>query len=174
MLITPAYRDLNAQKHAASTKFGTSGHLWAENITDLGNAIDALTLLDYGCGKRTLERAIQAHANAPFLAVRGYDPAIPDLAGWPDPADLVACTDVLEHIEPECLDAVLDDIRRCALKAVFLVIATRPANKHLADGRNAHLIVEEAAWWMPKLLARWKLLNAAQMGEEILFAGLRR
>ena len=48
--------------------------------------------------------------------------------------------ELMEHIEPECLEEVLDNLQWLSLKAVFLVIATRPAKKMLADGRNAHLI----------------------------------
>jgi 2-polyprenyl-3-methyl-5-hydroxy-6-metoxy-1,4-benzoquinol methylase len=65
----------------------------------------------------------------------------------PEPHDIVACTDVLEHIEPDCLDDVLKDIRRCTKKVAFLLIATRPAIKVLADGRNAHLIQQPYTWW---------------------------
>jgi S-adenosylmethionine:diacylglycerol 3-amino-3-carboxypropyl transferase len=69
----------------------------------------------------------------------------------PEPHDIVVCTDVLEHIEPDCLDDVLADIRRCTKKAALLVVATRPAMKTLSDGRNAHLIQEDFKWWEPHI-----------------------
>ena len=31
----------------------------------------------------------------------------------------------------------------------IIIIATSPAKKHLSDGRNAHLIVENPGWWKP-------------------------
>jgi hypothetical protein len=67
---------------------------------------------------------------------------------------MVVCTDVLEHIEPEHLDAVLRHVCSLAKKAVFLQIATRPAKKCLPDGRNAHLTVQSAEWWLAKIPAR--------------------
>ena len=70
---------------------------------------------------------------------------------------MVACTDVLEHIEPDCLDHVLDHLCELAENVAFLVVATAPAQKTLADGRNAHLIVESARWWLPKLIERWDI-----------------
>jgi hypothetical protein len=83
--------------------------------------------------------------------VRNYDPGIPADSALPAPADLVVCTDVLEHIEPEHLDAVLAHIFRLAQRAVFLQIALFPAKKTLPDGRNAHLIVQPANWWLDKI-----------------------
>ena len=49
---------------------------------------------------------------------RPYDPAFPEY-GEPRGADLVCCIDVLEHIEPDLLDNVLDDLARITLKHGF-------------------------------------------------------
>jgi hypothetical protein len=106
-------------------------------------------VLDYGCGKQTLARAL------PGIAVRGYDPAFTELSATPTPADLVVCGDVLEHVEPAHLDAVLDDLMRCTKRMALLVVATRPARKTLPDGRNAHLSRMPANRWMELILARF-------------------
>ncbi len=119
-------------------------------------AFGSRDILDYGCGQRTLERDLG-------FAIRNYDPCISGLDAAPDPADLVVCTDVLEHIEPECLDEVLDDLQRLTRNAGFFVIATRPAEKTLPDGRNAHLIQEPLGWWMPKLTARFEVTQLKEM-----------
>ena len=108
-------------------------------------------MLDYGAGKQSLANAM------PWVRIAGYDPAIPELSKPPMPADLVVCTDVLEHVEPECLEDVLDDLRRLTLKAAYLEIATREALKHLEDGRNAHLIVQPMEWWLPRIWQRFSL-----------------
>jgi len=150
-LITEDYRVLNTELHERRPDYGVSGSKWAGQIEEIARVLEAVTLLDYGCGKQTLGKALS------HLIVRNYDPAIPDLADEPEPADMVVCTDVLEHIEPDCLEDVLDDLKRCALKGIFLTVATRPAKKVLADGRNAHLIQESANWWLPKIMARWDL-----------------
>jgi hypothetical protein len=79
---------------------------------------------------------------------------------------------VLEHIEPELLDNVLDDLKRCALKGVFLTINMRPAYKTLADGRNAHLIQKPIEWWLPKLMERWDIMGVTKRGNiEFVFTG---
>ncbi len=82
----------------------------------------------------------------------------------PEPRELVACIDVLEHIEPECLDDVLDDLRRCVLKYGIFTIHTKPAQKILPDGRNAHLIQEQPDWWKEKLNKRFTIIKELNIG----------
>lgn len=90
---------------------------------------------------------------------RGYDPAVAEYASDPEPADCVACIDVLEHIEPEMLDQVLDHIRSKTIKRALFSVHLGPAGKTLSDGRNAHLIQKPPAWWLPKIMQRWELLT---------------
>lgn len=166
MLITPEYRSLNGQLHSANPDFGAHGHKWGPVIEKFADKIRAKRILDYGAGKCTLALSM------PHLPIFNYDPAIDGLDGEPEPADLVTCTDVLEHIEPDCLDAVLDHMQALAINAVFLIIATRPARKELPDGRNAHLIQKRIAWWLPHLMSRWNVRNISNMGGlEFMFVG---
>lgn len=151
MLITPEYVKQNAALHAGG-EYGFTGHRWASHVEQLARAVGARTILDYGCGTGSLGAAIGDYG------VVGYDPAIPGKDAPPSPADVVACVDVLEHVEPDCLAAVLDDLRRVTVKALFLSIPSIPARKTLPDGRNAHLIVEQPKWWLFRLLPRFDLL----------------
>lgn len=168
MLISDEYRALNRELHAREPSYGTSGYKWAGVVKQLAAQIGpASSVLDYGCGRSTL-RAVLGDRSCEF---REYDPAIPGKDGRPQPADLVACTDVLEHIEPWCLHGVLDDLRGLAKAAVLLVVATRPAKKTLADGRNAHLIVQPIEWWLPKLMDYWAPRQINNFGGEFLFIG---
>jgi hypothetical protein len=64
---------------------------------------------------------------------------------------------VLEHIEPELLDNVLDDLQRVVEYFGFFTVHTGPAVKVLSDGRNAHLTQEDYTWWMPKFWARFQV-----------------
>jgi len=140
VLITDSYRELNALLHRTNPHYGTSGKRYAEVVRQISDAVGSRDILDYGCGKRTLEGALG-------FPITNYDPCVTGLDSTPEPHDIVACTDVLEHIEPDCLEDVLKDIRRCTKRVAMLLVATRPAVKYLADGRNAHLIQETFEWW---------------------------
>ncbi len=154
MLISSNYAKLNADMHARDPGYGTSGAGYADIVKIIANRIGTRSILDYGCGKCTLEMALG-------FDIANYDPAIPSLSAPPRPADFVVCTDVLEHIEPECLDAVLDDLKRLTKRVVFLAVSTKPATVQvdIGDGRNAHLIQEPMDWWLPKLKARFRTLR---------------
>ena len=102
-----------------------------------------------------------------------YDPAIVGKDQEPEPADLVVCTDVLEHIEPDYLDEVLLHLRTKVKKRLFFAISLRPAGKTLADGRNAHLIVESAEWWLDRLSPYFRVFHSLDIGRREL-AGIAR
>jgi hypothetical protein len=72
----------------------------------------------------------------------------------------------MEHIEPECVDAVLDDLQRLTKRYILMTISTQPANKTLADGRNTHVTVRPADWWVPKLMSRFILKTFNELGEQ--------
>lgn len=143
-VISTTYRDLNRQMHDENPAFGVGGDKHAPTVLKLAEAIKTKNILDYGAGKRRLGRAIP-------WQIAEYDPAVPEIAMSPKPADLVVCTDVLEHIEPDKLTAVLEDIKRVTLQVGYLVIHTGPSTKLLPDGRNAHLIQQGREWWEAKL-----------------------
>ena len=168
LLISDEYLVLNRELHSRGG-YGVSGAKWADEVHGLADMMGAISVLDYGCGKGLLKRALIRHGGK--YAVREYDPAIAGKDARPAPADVVVCGDVLEHIEPDCLEAVLDDLRKLAVRAVFLVIATRPAVKTLADGRNAHLIVAPAWVWMQHLGARWQAMHFRGNDGEFVFVG---
>ena len=139
VLLTEGYRQLNSELHRRDPHYGTTGRRYVEAIRSLALRHSVRTILDYGCGKRDLWKALYSEFD-----VRNFDPAIPEFAIPPEPADLVACIDVLEHVEPEFLETVLRDLARVTIKLAFFTIATRPAGKQLADGTNCHRIVESS------------------------------
>lgn len=149
-LYTPAYIETQRHLHAAPNGYGGKGDKWAPVVAQIADEFNAMSVLDYGCGQGTLVSQLQTIA--PMLSCREYDPAIAGKNSPPFFADLVVSTDVLEHVEPGKLSSVLRHLRQLARSAVFVVIATRPSSKTLPDGRNAHLILENADWWESKLL----------------------
>ena len=114
------------------------------------------SLSDYGAGKLRLRSAIGPSSHR--VEYFPYDPAFPEY-GPARPADLVACIDVLEHIEPHLLDACLDDLASITHRLIVLTVHTGPAKKVLSDGRNAHLIQEPPSWWLPRLNQRFDVIH---------------
>ena len=151
-LITETYRGLNEDKHDESKSYGTTGVQFAPIIMQLCQQLNTEDVLDYGCGKSKLS------ANLPFR-INQYDPCVEKYKSMPQPADIVVCTEVMEHIEPECLDDVVKHIASLAKKMIFMTVATTPAVKTLADGRNCHLIVEQPDWWFKKLWQYFRITN---------------
>lgn len=165
-LITEEYRALNRHALETSKHYATTGHRRAEMVWELIKLSGARDILDYGAGRNLLNEALAKRAEqdqyeASFWA---YDPCVPDYAAEPFPADFVACTDVLEHVEPECLDDVLAHLRHLTKKVAYLSIALKPAkNTVLADGRNPHLSLHPPEVWLTKLFAVGFKLKAASV-----------
>ena len=82
--------------------------------------------LDHGCGKQTLANAL------PQFTVHAYDPAISGLHTATESHDLVICTDILEHVEPQFVDMVTDDLARVTHKTLSLQVAIS-SNQRLAS-----------------------------------------
>lgn len=139
--------------------FGAGGAGWVDVATELLKRFPDSTILDYGCGKGKLAEAIRQRHN---VGIYEYDPAIEGKDTPPIPADIVMCTDVLEHIEPEHLEAVLKDIHRVTKRIAFLAISLRLAKKTLPDGRNAHLIVQPKSWWEARLNEAGFIIKSTQ------------
>ena len=166
MLITPAYLAEQQRLHATG-KYGTASLQFGEVVSSLIDRLNIRSVLDYGCGSmQNLSKVLRPSHPVDYL---GYDPAVAEFS-HKEPADLVTCIDVLEHIEPDLLDNVLDDLQSLSPFWSFFTVHTGPAVKVLSDGRNAHLIQQPAAWWLPKLLERWDLqtFNASKVGFNVL------
>lgn len=152
-VISEDYRRQQQELHQ-NPNYGVASLGFAPIIQQLIAQFDAKSLSDYGAGKQNLRKALEAAGVS--LDYRPYDPAFPEY-GQARPADLVCCIDVLEHIEPEYLDNVLDELKALVVARGFLSIHTGPAMKVLSDGRNAHLIQKPSSWWLPKLCERFEI-----------------
>jgi hypothetical protein len=156
LLISDEYRAMQKHLHD-STIYGVVGREFAPEVARIMAQVGAEELLDYGAGSRlSLKRGLD-ELGVKGYEYRPYEPAVPEYAGEPAPSSFVCCIDVLEHIEPELLDNVLDDLKRVTRGVGFYTIHSGPANKTLPDGRNAHLIQEGPQWWLPKIMERWEL-----------------
>jgi hypothetical protein len=147
-LITDTYRQANVAMHATNAAYGTSGNQWLDYVRELIEEEAFASILDYGCGKGTLGEGLKATLG---LSIAEYDPAIADKEAPPAPAELVVATDVLEHIEPECLDAVLADLARVTQTKLLFDVSLVDSHKRMGDGSSPHRLVKPPEWWKEKI-----------------------
>ena len=139
------------------------GGMYAPLVSQIIDKVEIDSLLDYGCGHNlSLFKKLNPERKFTYQA---YDIGVPEYSDPPVPSQMVACCDVLEHIEPEYLDNVLDHIEELTEVVAFLSVCTVPANKTLDDGRNAHLIQQPMEWWLPKIWDRFKIQSLQVMSD---------
>lgn len=144
MKISQAYLEEQKRLHADPRGYGGRGSKWCDTILELTATTAVETILDYGAGQGTLGEALR---NQGFF-VTDFDPAVERFRRLsPGPYDLVTCTDVLEHVEEQFVDAVIAELASLA-ELVFVVISLVPTEKTLSDGRQAHITLRPAAWWI--------------------------
>lgn len=125
--------------HKEHPEYGTGG---TEILPALSCIIDYLSpksILDYGCGKGGLVAALEDRY--PNIDVYGYDPAVERFSSMPvEKADLVVCTDVLEHIPEEELPETIERIASISMNAFFHLHHGK-AIFYLESGENAHCTI---------------------------------
>ncbi len=147
--------------HATRKTFSGNGCLkHAPALIAFAKQIGATSAIDYGCGKGLqydkefllVGEAVKLEEALGFSVIK-YDPAVPKFAALPQvEADLVWCTDVLEHIPEEDISFIVSELSRLALKGVFVTVGTYPAKKQLPNGENAHVCVKPVEWWQDKFM----------------------
>jgi hypothetical protein len=156
LTISAEYLALQKELHK-DPNYGVASVHYAPLVKQVLELSKSTSLSDYGAGKQNLKKALHNIGKSDF-DYRPYDPAFPEY-GQAQPAELVCCIDVLEHIEPDFIDAVLLDLRSITQKVGFFSIATGAARKVLKDGRNAHLIQKPTSWWLPKLCEHFEIMQ---------------
>lgn len=175
-LISPDYAEQNRLLHEQRRHYGANGGRYREHVYALIMLYRPDRIIDFGCGKGNLQKTVrdlvEARKDSRFLQrskltkrERRHNPAQPYMPEWieydpgipgkdtlpEEQADLLVCTDVLEHVEPECIGDVMDTIARLARRAAFLTFSLRESDKTLPDGRNTHLIVEGRNYWKAQM-----------------------
>lgn len=128
----------------------------------------SMTMLDYGAGNGALGRKIESMFKE--VTVTNYDPFHPAWGGDKDPGmhDVASCCDVMEHVEVECVDNVLKYVAERTRYAALFTIGLSDATKMLPNGRNAHITLKTAGWWINKLNEYFIVVEGATTDAEVL------
>jgi cyclopropane fatty-acyl-phospholipid synthase-like methyltransferase len=145
------------RKHHASAHYGAAGHHKVKFVLEALEGHNVSSVLDFGAGAQMLGKRL-----ATKYQVTSYDPAIPGIDVLPTRTfDATVSTDVLEHIPYEEIDEVIATLVRLTDKVGYHHIANFPAQLRLKDGRDAHLIQKEAAWWKDRFEAQGAVVTRA-------------
>lgn len=140
--------------HSQGKFLGLSVLKFADEIGELVKQYDVKTVLDYGSGQGHQYMPPHSLQKKWGVDVTMYDPAVRGLDVLPkEMFGAVICSDVLEHIPEDKIDATLAEIFDRATKFVFLTVCCRPAKKTFPDGTNVHVTVKAKMWWEEKIAA---------------------
>jgi hypothetical protein len=156
-LFTPQHIASQKQVHEECPAYGSASLVFAPMVSELINANEVRTLLDYGSGLGQVPANLELNHQ---VDVQLYDPAIDTFADQAKPAEMVICLDVLDVVEPDCVDAVLDHLRQLTLKMAFFSINTA-APEGAVHPSTGYQNVE---WWLPKLMQRFELHYFSRIG----------
>lgn len=152
MLTLEQHNEFYKELHKKPKFNGYSLFKYIPEISQLINNSNIKSLLDFGCGKAQCWFDFRLDKLFKLDRLGLYDPGVEKFSNFPAiKYDMVICIDVLEHIPEHLLDEVLEQIFSKAEKVVFLSISTRPANKKLPSGDNAHATIKPKQWWLDKL-----------------------
>jgi hypothetical protein len=149
MLISDDYKS-TIQTYHKKTKWGETAPLYLKDIVKIAEDTNNTIILDYGSGHGSFRKALEEKYGDKYTVIE-YDPGFESKQYNNVPSKFLVCVDVLEHIEPDLIDNVLLDMKRCMTQIGFVTTCTRAALAILPDGRNAHLIIESADWWEEKI-----------------------
>lgn len=150
--LVPIYRQMAETETGNFLGLSILNH--AKEIGRLIKDIDAKTVLDYGCGRAEAYRSphkIHHQWGLKRSQVTLYDPAFHHAPPPVGQFDLVVCSDVLEHIPEEEVDAFIARIFGHARKAVWASVCCRPAKKVFPGTEtNLHVTIKPYEWWSAK------------------------
>ena len=154
MLATNSYKKQLYMQHEIHTSWGHGASINKfKHCLHFLEKEECKTIIDYGCGKSNLKDFVEKNYN---YEVTEYDIGIEGKDVLNNKADFIVCVDVLEHIEPECLEDVLKHIHRHATKGVYFSICLVASYGFFKDGSNLHTIIKNGDWWYSKVLQYFK------------------
>jgi hypothetical protein len=164
MWAIPAYRDT------------APGELIADTFVNVAKITKETVIVDFGCGTGRGAKRIHDLSGAQMRLVDFSHNCLDKGVNFPltiadltkpigVKGDIGYCTDVMEHIAPENVEAVIQNIMEC-VDSAFFQISLVPDNMGALIGQPLHLSVFPYNWWLNKfaeynvLWADYNLQNA--------------
>ena len=170
---TEGYAAMQVQMHEA----GNYGQWGDANLDFVGRAVvpvyqsvrRTVTVLDYGAGSGALGDELERLFRE--VTVTRYDPFAPKWRGGAEPGihDVVNCCDVMEHVEPQCVENTIKYIADRTRYIATFGIAIEEAEKLLPNGDNAHITLRSPQWWARKLQKHFVVVEAVGNAAEVKF-----
>jgi hypothetical protein len=166
--IAGAYREMAE----TGTQFqGLSILQYADDIGAFIHKVGATTVLDWGCGGAAAYSSphkLWYHWGLARKDVTLYDPSFKKFSTLPArKADMVVCSDVLEHIVGNEVDAFISNLFTRAMKAVWASVCCREAKKVFPNSTiNLHVTIKPYAWWHDRFTRlapegiQWRLVES--------------
>lgn len=139
---SPGLRHLAGAMKWMQPEAGASVTDWGSGS---GQAADAM--VDLGLGVRMVDIAANAYRGPHGPVIEACLWELPEDLG---PTDYGFCADVMEHLPPEKVGQVFDQIAARTILKCYFQIALFEDNWY---GRKLHLSVFPPAWWQEKILA---------------------
>jgi len=159
MWALPIYR-LNSPGERAVPMFLT--HVpWQEGDTviDLGCGTGraGVELAQNGLRVTLLDLCMEALDPGVLLRIPFIEASLWDIPRWIGAFDWIYCVDVLEHIPPEIIGTVLDQMAVLTKSGGFLQIACFRDGCGRMIGEDLHLTLNSPDWWRKKIAERWEI-----------------
>ena len=143
----------------------------ADDIGKFIRAVGAESMLDWGCGGAAAydsPHKLWHHWGFDRHDVVLYDPSFKKFDTVPTrKADIVVCSDVLEHIVGKEVDAFIANLFARANKAVWASVCCREAKKTFPNSTiNLHVTIKPYSWWQDKFTRlapegiQWRLVES--------------
>lgn len=157
-----------------------------KELNKLNITLDTLSVLDCGCGHSPILNIYnidtyvgidistyqinQLNNKNKNKSLKYYQGSIDDLSKFKDNEfDYVWCSDVLEHIEENRIDAVFSEISRVS-KYSIISMSVRKSKVLSIDKEQLHQTIKPFEWWNNKITKQFKVNRAVNLyrnGKEI-------
>lgn len=158
----PEYRKVSPGMLECERAFAVCKMMSSQSLIDFGSGPcrAAKWFQDKGLDVLAIDFAPNAreHDDVPFVEACLWE--LPDTL---PKADFGFCTDVLEHIPPEKVSAVLANIAMLTKRAAYFRIATRPdkMGPKLLN-QPLHMTVQSGEWWRRQVEAHFPLVDVVE------------